>query len=601
MADQSTELRRINWLECFPFTNIFKTFRIAISPTKLLLALVALILTGLVGYVLDGIWSSKCQPVYNEVTAYWQVPNIRKWHDQTLKEQAEAFGRLRAEMRGTPKDKVAKAEAEKEFESNPAKAVNSALDGLEDQYAKATEKLGRGKEDRRQIAETATEMNRIHADLERLRPQGVFKSFLTYETTCIRQMMDSARVLNFTGWLSPVINSRSGGLEAIELPGGPDPSVLDPAEVAKAIGPAQTTQTALKVPSVKAGGPHGIGVLPSIFLMLRGFQWLFATHWFFALLFLLSSLAIWSWLGGAICRIAALNFARDERISAKAALAFSCRKFLGFFTAPLLPVLMVVAIGVCLIIGGMFLAIPFIGELLGGLLMGLALLGGFVMALVIVGAAGGFGLMWPTIAVEGSDGFDAISRSYSYLYSRPWRTAFYAVVAVVYGSLCYLFARFFVLVVLKSTRLFVGWGAGLFGTHRPGVGTEGATKIDSIWAIPSFEHLYSPIPPFGTEHAESVGAFFISIWLMLLVGLLCAFLASFFLSGSTIVYYLLRKEVDATDLTDVFVEEEPQTAAGLPGAAAPAAPPATGPAPSAGSGEAPSGSPPPPPPSEMPG
>jgi len=249
----------------------------------------------------------------------------------------------------------------------------------------------------------------------------------------------------------------------------------------------------------------------------------------------------------------------------------------------------------------MFLAIPYVGELLGGLLMGLALLGGFMMALVIIGAAGGFGLMWPTIAVEGSDGFDAISRSYSYLFSRPWRTAFYAVVGLVYGSLCYLFARFFVVVVLKVTRLFVGWGAGLFGTYRPGVGSEGATKIDSMWAIPSFEHLYWPIPPFGTEHAEAVGAFFVSIWLWLLVGLLCAFLASFFLSGSTIVYYLLRKEVDATDFNDVFVEEEPETGAGPPSAVTPAGPPVAEPTPTTGPGDAPSGDAPASPSGETPG
>ncbi len=598
MADQSTELRRINWLECFPFTNIFKTFRIAISPTKLGLALAAVILAGLVGVVLDGIWGSKCKPVQNEINAYWQAHNVDSWRTQTRKEQAKEFRRLYQEMGAAPADKINKAE--EAFLSDPAEAVDNALDELKDHYAKATEKLGRGKEDRKQIARTATEMNRIYRDLESLRPQGVFQSFLKYETACMRQMLDSARVLNFTGLLNPVITSRSGGLDGIELAGGPDPSVLDPVEAAKAMGLAQAVQTALKVPSVKTG-PHGIGVLPSIFLMLRGVQWLFAEHWFFAVLFLLCSLAIWSLFGGAICRTAALNFARDERISAKSALAFAGRKFLGFFTAPLLPLLMIAGIGVCLFIGGMFLAIPYVGELLGGLLMGLALLGGFMMALVIIGAAGGFGLMWPTIAVEGSDGFDAISRSYSYLFSRPWRTAFYAVVGLVYGSLCYLFARFFVVVVLKVTRLFVGWGAGWFGTYRPGVGSEGATKIDSMWAIPSFEHLYWPIPPFGTEHAEVVGAFFVSIWLWLLVGLLCAFLASFFFSGSTIVYYLLRKEVDATDLNDVFVEEEPETGAGPPSAVTPAAPPVAEPTPTTGADDAPSGDAPVSPPGETPG
>lgn len=598
MADQSNELRRINWLECFPFVNIFKTFRLAISPTKLLLAMAALILTGLVGYVLDGIWSSRCQPVQDEVNAYWQVADIDTWRRGVQDRQVEEFARLYQEVGGIPAERINKAV--ETFKTDPNRAVAAALNDIEEKYAEETKALGRGKKDRQQTAETARKLGGLYRDIESLRPRGIFRSFLSYETACVRQMLDAARVLNFTGWLNQVVTSRAGGLAEVSLGEGPDPSVLQVTEAirdaaSKAVG-ASELMAPLPVPSVKTG-PKEIGVLSSIILMLRGFQWLFATHWFFAVVFLLIALAIWSLFGGAICRMAALNFARDEQLGAKAALAFAARKFLGLFTAPLLPLLMVAIVGVCLFIGGMFLAIPYVGELVGGLLMGLALVGGFVMALVIFGAAGGFGLMWPTIAVEGSDGFDAISRSYSYLYSRPWRTAWYAVVATIYGSLCYLFARFFVLVVLKGTRFFVDLGAGIFGTYRPGTGFADYTKLDAMWAFPSFEHLYSPVPPFGTQHAESVGTFFIAVWVLLLVGLLCAFLASFFLSGSTIVYYLLRREVDATDFGDVFVEEQPETAGAPPSAAPTPPPPPPAPSPTTGdasaSGDAPGGSPPP--------
>ena len=63
------------------------------------------------------------------------------------------------------------------------------------------------------------------------------------------------------------------------------------------------------------------------------------------------------------------------------------------------------------------------------------------MTLVLLGTVGGFNLMYPTIAVEGSDSFDAISRTFSYVYARPWRMLFYTLVAIVYGALCYLFVR----------------------------------------------------------------------------------------------------------------------------------------------------------------
>ena len=77
------------------------------------------------------------------------------------------------------------------------------------------------------------------------------------------------------------------------------------------------------------------------------------------------------------------------------------------------------------------------------------------MTLVCSGTVGGFNLMYPTVAVEGSDSFDAISRSFSYVFARPWRMLWYTVVAVVYGALCYLFVRYFIYVMLAVTHFFV--------------------------------------------------------------------------------------------------------------------------------------------------
>src|SRR5436305_493844 len=70
MADDSggQVLRGINWREAFPFTHLFRTFRIAIHPSKLILALVALLLLYVGGRVLDGLWPTEylvtALPVY---------------------------------------------------------------------------------------------------------------------------------------------------------------------------------------------------------------------------------------------------------------------------------------------------------------------------------------------------------------------------------------------------------------------------------------------------------------------------------------------------------------------------------------------------------
>jgi hypothetical protein len=166
--------------------------------------------------------------------------------------------------------------------------------------------------------------------------------------------------------------------------------------------------------------------------------------------------------------------------------------------------------------------------------------------------AGG-SLLWPAIAVEGSDGFDALSRSYSYVFSKPWRAAFYAGVLLVYGAICYLFVRFFAFIILLASRWFLG--VGLAGTSRPGIGDFGATKIDAIWPEPTFQGLHPPFPEFGLQGFDALSAFFVSLFVAILVLGLCAFLVSFYYSGSTVVYYLLRRQLDGTDIEDVFLDE----------------------------------------------
>src|SRR3954470_12708414 len=59
MADEAQTIRSINWRDVFPFTNLFKAFRVAVHPSKLVLALTALLLIYAGGRVLDGLWLDK--------------------------------------------------------------------------------------------------------------------------------------------------------------------------------------------------------------------------------------------------------------------------------------------------------------------------------------------------------------------------------------------------------------------------------------------------------------------------------------------------------------------------------------------------------------
>ena len=71
---------------------------------------------------------------------------------------------------------------------------------------------------------------------------------------------------------------------------------------------------------------------------------------------------------------------------------------------------------------------------------------------------------------------------------------------------------------------------------------------------------------------ESIGAFFICLWVLLVVGLVISFVASYFFTANTTIYFLMRKKVDKTDYNDVYLEEDvedliadapPEPAAGI--------------------------------------
>ncbi len=202
------------------------------------------------------------------------------------------------------------------------------------------------------------------------------------------------------------------------------------------------------------------GVFASLYRLLwLGPIWAFSQHTLYASLLAIWSLAVLAIFGGAVARSAAVQVARDEKISLRSALRFSSGKFVSFLSAPLIPVIVIVLLGLVAALAALAMSliglIPGLGWLADiglGLLVPIALVAGVLIALTFIGLIGGVSLMYPTIAAEGTDSFDAISRSFSYLFARPWRLAWYAVVALVYGVVTFLAVRLFLWLVLVSTR-----------------------------------------------------------------------------------------------------------------------------------------------------
>jgi hypothetical protein len=252
-------------------------------------------------------------------------------------------------------------------------------------------------------------------------------------------------------------------------------------------------------------------------------------YWFLCALW---SLAVWALFGGMITRLAAVSFARQENQSWQQLAAFVRPHWGAFFKAPLFPVLGTFLVAAMLALVGLVMRAQW-GVLAGGLLWPLVLLGGFVMAFLLVGLFVGWPLMWATISAEGTDEFGALSHSYSYAYQRPLHYLLYVLAAALIGLLGWYLIWIFAGLTLALAQWGVSWGTG----------EERLLEIVNR----------SDMGPLG-----NAGTALVQFWNGAIVTLALAFAFSYFWTASTIIYFLLRQQVDNTEMDAVHMPEEQQ-------------------------------------------
>lgn len=281
--------------------------------------------------------------------------------------------------------------------------------------------------------------------------------------------------------------------------------------------------------------------------------WSLLYHPVYCIIFFVIELAVISIAGGAICRIAALQFARGEKPGLTEALRFSTKRFTSFFTAPLAPIGIMAFMGLFIFLLGLIGNIPRAGEIIVGLGMPLALIAGALITVILIGAVAGFNLMFPAVAHDGSDCFDAISRSFSYVYARPWRMGFYTAIAAVYGSICYTFVRVFAFLTLWVTHWLLQ--VSLWAGNSSG----DVNKLVAIWPKPEVRALLGSSKPLAATWTESVAVFLVHLFVLVVVGLVVSFIISFYFSANTIIYSLMRNKVDNTAREDIYMPyDEPE-------------------------------------------
>jgi hypothetical protein len=310
-------------------------------------------------------------------------------------------------------------------------------------------------------------------------------------------------------------------------------------------------------------------------------------RFYFFLVFVWTVLT-WSFFGGAITRIAAVQVARGEKIGLTDAVNFTVKRIVSFLTAPLFPIGFILVLIAFAIIFGLFQWIPLFGDFFSGILWIIPLILGLLIAVTLVGLVVGWPLMSPTISAEGTDSWEAVSRSFSYVFQKPFHYLWYALVATVYGAILIFFIGFmgsfavymskwavaqtpFMTTFNREPTYLMVYAPDSFG-WRPLL-LQGA-KVDGVNVVENGKVQTAVLNQYKERDWHwwnSAGAGLMAIWLGLIFLLVVGFGYSFFWSAVTIIYMLLRKVADGAELDEVYFDED--EADGVFGGSIPPPPP----------------------------
>lgn len=266
-------------------------------------------------------------------------------------------------------------------------------------------------------------------------------------------------------------------------------------------------------------------------------------------------LVLWSLVAGAIARVYAIRIARDESIGVMDALGFAFSNLKQFVFAPVFVAAAAVFFFGLASLAGVVSAIPGVGPFAQVLAHPLALLAG--LGVVVIGAGGLFGLpmMQAALATERNGTLDAISRTFSYVYTRP---VVYLLSAGVVAFVCRVIDAFggaFLDMTTRALTFGAGWNSD--ASSMIGSGSGAGRDDTSLFGWPQ---------PLHGEGVAVVG--FYVAWFMTALAAVAihGYLFAYFVGGLTDIYFMLRRDVDGIDEGEVYAEgAEPSLGSPLAG------------------------------------
>lgn len=304
------------------------------------------------------------------------------------------------------------------------------------------------------------------------------------------------------------------------------------------------------------------------------------------------TLLVWCFFGCAITRTALMRYAREEPIGIDDACEFAFAKFLSCVGGIGLPLVAIFCLALPIAGLGVLMTTD-VGIALGGFFWIIVLGVSFLMALVLLVLMFAWPLIVSAISCEGQDSFDGMSRAFAYVLQRPLNYVIYALVAVAFSGICWLAATALVGGTIQTAQWAASWGMNLFDANRsenladpsevrvadslknPKTATDllvttqqnaqtgnyvARPRQDSAPDLISEVTENSDLPTNdGVSGAVTFGKRMVRFWNHFIRTLGAAFLYGLFWCLAAAIYLLLRKDLDATEMDEVYLADDRRT------------------------------------------
>lgn len=261
---------------------------------------------------------------------------------------------------------------------------------------------------------------------------------------------------------------------------------------------------------------------------------LFQEHPWFMLLFGADVLFVFAMASGILTRMSATQVCTNQNTTLGSAACSVHKRWVWYLLTPLMPAALIVVVGGVLALAGLvFFNIPGV-DVVGALGYGLWLILGFVVAVVALLLLLALFLMPPALSVEGSDGFDAIARSFNYILFRPWQFAVYLFSSIVYLAVVYVLVGAVASISIDATQSLIDIGA--------------FTEADDA-TYTRFEVITDQVSPRVDQGVSTdISHWIVARWFELVTAIVIAILFSTFCCLQTQVYVLMRRSADGTPM-----------------------------------------------------